>query len=251
ASRYQQFSRGLRQTRQQHARLRRRVGLCPDIVLAAHRQNQSSRWQPSIDHLQILRPRGSASRRRDQQPVDRFPQHQRIAQRDCSATGLRPTERLQLRPLRGREQAGALAPDQQGFIGDEAFHRPARRRGPGAPIERIHEVEYRVAAKQVEAVDAQHRGHTTTIPVDWLAAKALVSRPMQPPGITMQAESPSASFTRAGVWQGMKLTLPYSVSALPFGLAFGAAAGALMSPAEAGLMSALVFAGAAQFAVLS
>ncbi len=67
----------------------------------------------------------------------------------------------------------------------------------------------------------------------------------------MQAESPSASFTRAGVWQGMKLTLPYSVSALPFGLAFGAAAGALMSPAEAGLMSALVFAGAAQFAVLS
>ncbi|WP_341704590.1 AzlC family ABC transporter permease [Ferrovibrio sp.] len=61
-----------------------------------------------------------------------------------------------------------------------------------------------------------------------------------------------ASFTRGGVWHGMKLTLPYSVSALPFGLAFGAAAvGAGVSPGEAVLMSALVFAGSAQFAVLS
>lgn len=50
----------------------------------------------------------------------------------------------------------------------------------------------------------------------------------------------------------MKLTLPYSVSALPFGLAFGAAAaGAAISPLEASLMSALVFAGSAQFAVLA
>lgn len=50
----------------------------------------------------------------------------------------------------------------------------------------------------------------------------------------------------------MKLTLPYSVSALPFGLAFGAAAaGASISPLEASLMSALVFAGSAQFAVLA
>ena len=72
-----------------------------------------------------------------------------------------------------------------------------------------------------------------------------LSRPPVPP-----VPSP-AVFTRSGVWEGMKLTLPYSVSALPFGLAFGAAAGALMSPAEAGAMSALVFAGAAQFAVLA
>lgn len=74
---------------------------------------------------------------------------------------------------------------------------------------------------------------------------------MQPSGPSTQPEPSPAVFTRGGVWQGMKLTLPFSVSALPFGLAFGAAAGALMSPAEAGVMSALVFAGAAQFAVLA
>ncbi|MFC3676695.1 AzlC family ABC transporter permease [Ferrovibrio xuzhouensis] len=63
---------------------------------------------------------------------------------------------------------------------------------------------------------------------------------------------PAASFTRAGVWHGMKLTLPYSISALPFGLAFGAAAVAAgMTPGAAVLMSALAFAGSAQFAVLS
>ncbi|HEX6958381.1 MAG TPA: AzlC family ABC transporter permease [Ferrovibrio sp.] len=67
---------------------------------------------------------------------------------------------------------------------------------------------------------------------------------------TTSAATP-ASFTRAGIWHGMKLTLPYSVSAFPFGLAFGAAAVAFMSPGEAALMSALVFAGSAQFAVLS
>jgi 4-azaleucine resistance transporter AzlC len=63
---------------------------------------------------------------------------------------------------------------------------------------------------------------------------------------------PVAVFTREGVWHGMKLTAPYSVSALPFGIAFGAAAlGVSMSPGEAVLMSALTFAGSAQFAVLS
>lgn len=61
-----------------------------------------------------------------------------------------------------------------------------------------------------------------------------------------------ATFSRAGVWLGMKLTLPYSISALPFGLAFGAAAvSAGMTPGAAVLMSALAFAGSAQFAVLS
>lgn len=70
-------------------------------------------------------------------------------------------------------------------------------------------------------------------------------------------ESPSdtpapASFTRAGVLHGMKLTAPYSVSALPFGIAFGAAAlGVGMTPGEAILMSAATFAGSAQFAVLA
>lgn len=70
--------------------------------------------------------------------------------------------------------------------------------------------------------------------------------------IMPDADSPRAVFTREGVWAGMKLTLPYSVSALPFGLAFGAAAaGTAISPLEASLMSALVFAGSAQFAVLA
>ncbi len=74
---------------------------------------------------------------------------------------------------------------------------------------------------------------------------------MQPQTVSDTAP-PAAVFTREGVWAGMKLTLPYSVSALPFGLAFGAAAaGAAISPLEASLMSALVFAGSAQFAVLA
>jgi predicted branched-subunit amino acid permease len=58
------------------------------------------------------------------------------------------------------------------------------------------------------------------------------------------------SFTRSGVWHGMRLTVPFSISAFPFGVAFGAAAGAVMPPGDATLMSALVFAGSAQFAVL-
>ncbi len=61
-----------------------------------------------------------------------------------------------------------------------------------------------------------------------------------------------ATFTRAGILHGMKLTAPYSVSALPFGLAFGAAAlGVGLTPGEAILMSATAFAGSAQFAVLA
>lgn len=65
-------------------------------------------------------------------------------------------------------------------------------------------------------------------------------------------QRPPATFTRAGVWQGMKLIAPFCVSAVPFGVAFGAAAlGAGMTPAEAILMSAVSFAGSAQFAVLS
>jgi 4-azaleucine resistance transporter AzlC len=72
--------------------------------------------------------------------------------------------------------------------------------------------------------------------------------------MTTPLESTAAQgvFTRAGVWHGMKLTAPYSISALPFGIAFGAAAlGAPMSPGEAILMSGIAFAGSAQFAVLS
>lgn len=76
-------------------------------------------------------------------------------------------------------------------------------------------------------------------------------RPMDSTSQQSPAAEP-AVFTRAGVWRGMKLTLPYSVSALPFGLAYGAAAaGVGVTPGEATLMSALIFAGSAQFAVLS
>ena len=65
-------------------------------------------------------------------------------------------------------------------------------------------------------------------------------------------QRPLATFSRAGVWQGMKLITPFCISAIPFGVAFGAAAvGAGLTPAEAILMSALSFAGSAQFAVLS
>lgn len=65
-------------------------------------------------------------------------------------------------------------------------------------------------------------------------------------------QPPPATFTRAGVWHGMKLIAPFCVSAVPFGVAFGAAAMAAgMTPAEAILMSAVSFAGSAQFAVLS
>lgn len=74
--------------------------------------------------------------------------------------------------------------------------------------------------------------------------------------MTQQPESeaapPKAVFTREGVWLGMKLTGPYAISALPFGIAFGAAAlGVAMSPGEAIFMSFATFAGSAQFAVLS
>ena len=47
-------------------------------------------------------------------------------------------------------------------------------------------------------------------------------RPME--SAPQQTDAEPAVFTRAGVWRGMKLTLPFSVSAMPFGLAYGAAA---------------------------
>lgn len=73
-----------------------------------------------------------------------------------------------------------------------------------------------------------------------------------PPDTGREETREFATFTRAGVWHGVRITLAYGISAIPFGLAFGAAAAsAMLAPQEAVLMSALVFAGAAQFAVLS
>ncbi len=58
-------------------------------------------------------------------------------------------------------------------------------------------------------------------------------------------------FTRDGVLVGARATLPLAVSTAAFGVVFGALARqAGLSLAEAGLMSGLVFAGAAQFIVL-
>ena len=57
--------------------------------------------------------------------------------------------------------------------------------------------------------------------------------------------------TAAGVRQGVRRLLPVSVFVIPFGLAFGAAAVEQgLTPAQSVIMSALVFAGAAQFAAL-
>ncbi len=54
-----------------------------------------------------------------------------------------------------------------------------------------------------------------------------------------------------GTWLGFKRLLPLSIFVIAFGIAFGlAAVQAEMSKLEAMLMSALVFAGASQFAVL-
>lgn len=55
-----------------------------------------------------------------------------------------------------------------------------------------------------------------------------------------------------GVWVGLRENVVYGISVIPFGLAFGAAAAANKMPAmDAVVMSALVYAGSAQFAVLS
>ncbi len=67
---------------------------------------------------------------------------------------------------------------------------------------------------------------------------------------TTGAGGPPA-MTGAGVVEGVRRILPLSLFVVPFGLAFGAAAVEKgLSPAEAMLMSALVFAGASQFAAL-
>ncbi|MGF1560592.1 MAG: AzlC family ABC transporter permease [Geminicoccaceae bacterium] len=65
------------------------------------------------------------------------------------------------------------------------------------------------------------------------------------------SETPSAQFTLQGAWRGARAVAPILIVAAVFGLAFGAAA------SEAGLtlyattlMSAVVFAGASQFAAL-
>lgn len=60
-----------------------------------------------------------------------------------------------------------------------------------------------------------------------------------------------AVLSAAGFWAGFRQTLGYGLSVIPFGLAFGAGGAAVgMTPGEAILMSALTFAGSAQFAVL-
>lgn len=62
---------------------------------------------------------------------------------------------------------------------------------------------------------------------------------------------PSFAMTLGGVWKGIGRLLPVAVFVVPFGLAFGAAAVEQgLTAAQAMTMSALVFAGASQFAAL-
>ena len=59
------------------------------------------------------------------------------------------------------------------------------------------------------------------------------------------------SFTRPGVLQGIQKSLPMAVGVVPFGLVFGVMARQSgLDLSAAGLMSAAVFAGAAQFVAL-
>lgn len=60
-----------------------------------------------------------------------------------------------------------------------------------------------------------------------------------------------ATLTLRGIVQGIRDILPIALFVVPFGIAFGIAAGeAGLAPQEATAMSALIFAGAAQFAAL-
>lgn len=66
-----------------------------------------------------------------------------------------------------------------------------------------------------------------------------------------RAAPPPMLVTPGGVLRGMREMLPFAFFALPFGLAFGAAATERgLAPELATVMSLLVFAGAAQFAAL-
>jgi len=62
---------------------------------------------------------------------------------------------------------------------------------------------------------------------------------------------PLATFTRAGILTGGRMAMPFMLSSVIYGVAFGLMAQAVgMSNLEATLMSALVFSGTAQVAVL-
>jgi 4-azaleucine resistance transporter AzlC len=68
-----------------------------------------------------------------------------------------------------------------------------------------------------------------------------------------EAPSPvqSVTFTRAGVWRGMRDIAPLMVAMWPYGMAFGVAALQKgVDPLSILLMSGLVFAGSSQFAAL-
>lgn len=63
--------------------------------------------------------------------------------------------------------------------------------------------------------------------------------------------SPPPTFTARGFARGVRLAIPFGISSIIYGLAFGLLAGQVgLSAGEAVLMSALVFSGTAQVAVL-
>ena len=69
--------------------------------------------------------------------------------------------------------------------------------------------------------------------------------------MAMDQANPFVSTPRRDIRAGLRDIAPVAVAALPIGLLFGAIAAAKgMSPLEVTLMSALVFAGGAQFAAI-
>ncbi len=65
-------------------------------------------------------------------------------------------------------------------------------------------------------------------------------------------DAPKVSFNRAGLWEGVRLSLPIALGVVGYGLVFGVLARqAGLSLLEVILMSSLVYAGSSQFAVLS
>ena len=72
-----------------------------------------------------------------------------------------------------------------------------------------------------------------------------------PPPVTPPTSSAAATFTAAGLVRGLRMSLPFFGSSVVYGVAFGLlAAGLGLSTLEAAAMSALVFSGSAQIAVL-
>lgn len=200
-----------------------------------------------VQLLQICARHGIADLQRADDPVDRLAEVSGLQQHGFGPLGFPGSPLPEQGLCRTVNQPEAGTQRQQRLVRHQEVFLAAGFCRPITPIDRVHEIKGGMAAEKAELRDAVGLAHITTIAVDVARAN-----PYRPPAMeSTPTKHQPAVFTRAGVWEGMKLTVPFSISALPFGLAFGAAAvGASVSPGEAILMSALVFAGSAQFAVL-